>query len=66
MHIVALLVVTSLLLAGCQHVEQMRPPASTFCMIARPITWSSRDTRATKTQIDAFNRTWKRLCAGKR
>lgn len=37
-------------------------PPSTYCQISRPITWSVKDTRVTKEQIDIHNRTWKRLC----
>lgn len=36
----------------------------TYCRIARPITWSPSDTRVTKEQVDAHNRTYKRLCMG--
>jgi len=59
------LIAAAMLLAGCQHVEQMRPPASTYCQIARPITWSSKDTRLTKEAVNLHNATWKRICAGK-
>ena len=48
-------------LAGCQTAKQAAPP-SNFCEIARPIFWSSADTRATKEQIDAYNRRGKALC----
>ena len=62
----ALIVVGGTLLAGCQHNEQTRAPASTYCAIARPITWAPGilDSQVTKRQIDAHNRTWKRLCGG--
>jgi hypothetical protein len=51
--------------AFCHHTEVAAPPVSTFCSIARPITWVPEDTRITKEQIDAHNRTWKRLCKKK-
>lgn len=38
------------------------PPISSYCQIARPITWSAQDTRATKEKVDIHNRVWKRLC----
>jgi len=41
------------------------PPATagaTFCQVAKPITWSGNDTRATKEQVDAHNRVGKSLC----
>lgn len=41
---------------------QVHAPASNYCQITRPITWSSKDTRLTKEQVDTHNRTWKRLC----
>ena len=46
----------------CQSADAP-PPAAPYCDIARPIRWSSRDTRATKEQADRENRKWKRLCA---
>ena len=52
----------AVLLAACQHNEATRGPASTYCSIARTITWAGGDTRITKQQIDAHNRTYKRLC----
>ena len=57
----ALVILATLLLAGCHHTAKPGP-ASTYCQIARPITWAAADTRITKQQIDAHNRTWKRLC----
>lgn len=38
------------------------PPISSYCAIAKPITWSAQDTRATKEEVDTHNRIWKRLC----
>ena len=57
----ALVILAPLLLAGCKHASTPGP-VSTWCQIARPITWAAADTRITKEQIDAHNRTWKRLC----
>ena len=37
-------------------------PPDTYCQIAKPIYWSSKDTRITKEQADKHNRIWKRLC----
>ncbi len=48
-------------LAGCQTAKQALPP-SNFCQLAKPIFWSSQDTRATKEQIDRYNRRGKALC----
>lgn len=42
------------------------PPAAAYCDVARPISWSARDTRATKEQADRENRKWARLCAAAR
>ena len=39
---------------------QAAPPADTFCMIAKPIYWSAKDTRRTKEQADIHNRKLKR------
>lgn len=39
-----------------------KPPASTFCQIAKPIYWTAGDTRLTKQQADVHNRKWKALC----
>jgi hypothetical protein len=39
------------------------PPASTYCQIAKPMYWSTADTRQTKEQIDTENRKWKKLCS---
>lgn len=43
-------------------VQEPASAGDTFCQIAKPIYWSSADTRATKEQVDAHNRKWKRLC----
>ena len=59
---ITLVLAAALLLAGCHATTQKPGPASTWCQIARPITWAATATRATKQQIDAHNRTWKRLC----
>jgi hypothetical protein len=61
MRVIALALVV-LLLSACKPTQVAMPPASTYCRIARPITWVSEDSRVTKEQIDAHNRTWKRLC----
>ena len=45
---------------------QPPPAAAPYCDIARPITWSARDTRETKEQADRENRKWKRLCGTRR
>jgi hypothetical protein len=37
-------------------------PPDTYCQIAKPIYWSSKDTRGTKEQADRENRKWKALC----
>lgn len=36
---------------------------ATFCSIAKPISWSPKDTRLTKEQVDTHNRKWKALCS---
>lgn len=38
------------------------PGAGAFCEIARPVTWSSRDTDETILQVKAHNAVGKRLC----
>lgn len=52
------------LLAGCETLTGLPKgvPPSEFCQVARPISWSSKDTRATKEQVDAYNRVGKKLC----
>lgn len=56
-----------LLIMLCQ---QPTPPVqahAAFCDVAKPIIWSSQDTRKTKEQADAHNRVGKELCGwGKR
>jgi hypothetical protein len=37
-------------------------PASSYCDIAKTMSWSAQDTRASKEQMDANNRVYKRLC----
>ena len=58
----ALVIACALLLSGCSLFNRQGGPASTYCQIARPITWAAADTRVTKQQIDVHNRAWKRLC----
>lgn len=60
----AIVMALALPVGFCQH-QQAAPPASTFCQIAKPITWSADDTRITKEQINAHNRAWKKLCRQK-
>ena len=62
----AIIIAAALLLAGCNPWDRKAGPASTYCQNARPITWVPADTRLTKAQIDLHNRTWKRICAGKK
>lgn len=38
------------------------PGAGAFCAIAKPITWSSRDTPETVLEVKAHNAVGKRLC----
>lgn len=45
--------------------QQVTAPTDTFCAIAKPIFWSSRDTRITKEQADIHNRKIKQLCRKK-
>lgn len=47
--------------AFCQHAPETHV-VSDYCQIARPIDWSSFDTRQTKQQIDSHNRAWVKLC----
>jgi hypothetical protein len=35
-----------------------------YCKITKPIYWSPKDTRETKTQVDTHNRQWKAVCKG--
>lgn len=35
---------------------------ATFCQTYRPVLWSAKDTRGTKTQVDSLNRVYKRIC----
>lgn len=36
--------------------------ADTFCRVAKPITWSARDTDETIREVKSHNEVWKRLC----
>lgn len=42
------------------------PPPTTsaapFCQVYHPVTWSSKDTRQTKEEIDLNNAAWKAIC----
>lgn len=38
------------------------PGAENFCAIAKPITWSSRDTPETVLEVKSHNAVGKRLC----
>jgi hypothetical protein len=45
------------------HVQQQPATAGArFCDVAKPITWSAKDTRRTKEMIDEHNRVGVRLC----
>lgn len=46
----------------CDAAAPTPAAAAPYCQIARPVAWSSRDTRETKAAVDAENRKWKRLC----
>ena len=40
------------------------PGADTFCRVARPISWSTKDTDATIREVKEHTAAWKRLCEG--
>ena len=44
--------------------EPARASASSYCDIAKPLTWNAQDMRKTKEGIDTHNRVYKRLCIG--
>lgn len=66
----SMLLFVTLILTGCGHLtasgETEAPPpargADTFCAIAKPITWSSRDTDLTITGVKSHNAVGIRLC----
>jgi hypothetical protein len=41
----------------------LRLAPSSYCMIAKPIFWSAKDTDETLKQIKAANAVWKSLCS---
>lgn len=57
------------ILIGCTSriatsaIEQpLPPPKATFCAVAKAITWSSKDTAETVTEIKAHNARYDELC----
>ena len=57
------------ILIGCSPriatsaIEQpLPPPKATFCAVAKPITWSSKDTAETVVQIKGHNARYDELC----
>ncbi len=46
----------------CEPAPKAPPPAQPYCDVARPVSWSSRDTRETKEAVDAENRKYVRFC----
>lgn len=51
-----------LLVAFYCEVSTPPPPADTYCLLYRPVRWSSKDTRLTKEQADTNNRIFKATC----
>lgn len=53
-----------LAITGCKTTDTVaiEPGADTFCRIARPITWSTRDTPETAREVKEHNAAYKRLC----
>lgn len=47
---------------GSAETDPPLPGAESFCSIARPITWSTRDTPETVLEVKAHNAVGKRLC----
>ena len=59
----------ALILSGCSSrigtsaIEQpLPPPKPTFCAVAKPIGWSSRDTAETVIEVKAHNACYEALC----
>lgn len=48
-----------LLLAGC---ATNRAPVNTFCLVAKPITWSAKDSDGTIAEVKSHNAVGKELC----
>ncbi len=48
--------------SGATEPPKPEPGADTFCRIAKPITWSSRDTDQTIREVKAHNSTGIALC----
>lgn len=49
-------------LTGSGATEPPLPGAESFCAIAKPITWSTRDTDQTVREVKAHNAAGKALC----
>ena len=63
MHRLLMAAACAALLGGCAHdVSAPALSAAPYCDVAKPIYWSSKDTRQTKEQADRENAKWKRLC----
>jgi hypothetical protein len=45
----------------CSPIHKPAPVDVTFCEVARPLRWSSKDTRESKTQMDEQNKIGKAL-----
>lgn len=72
MRLALMLSAVTLILSGCatttgSGATSTPPPAAeTYCQIAKPITWSSRDTDDTIRQVKEHNAVYLRLCGGDR
>ncbi len=65
----SMLLFVMLTLSGCgtttgSAVIEPVAGADTFCRVAKPITWSSRDTDETIREVKAHNAVFARLCGG--
>lgn len=67
----SMLLCAMLTLTSCEHLtgsgetETPIAGADTFCRVAQPITWSSRDTDETIREVKAHNAVGVRLCGWK-
>jgi len=61
----AILIISTLALAGCVQeppVQKVTVKGDTYCKIAKPITYSKRDSKDTISQIRKHNRSYDRVC----
>ena len=58
----AIAILLATVLCGCETAKPVVVKGNSYCKLARPISWSTDDTRPTISEIRASNARYRRVC----